>query len=402
MKILEINKFFYLKRGAERHFFDVIDLLESNGHEVAIFSMNHSNNINSKWQKYFLSTVGYTSEYSKIEKIRGLFRMFYSFEAKKQINKLLDDFSPDVVHIHNIYHQLSPIILFEIKKRNIPIVMTVHDFKIVNPNHSLYLNGRFYDRCINGRFYQCFFDKCVKNSYLMSFIAMAEMYWHEKLGTYSKNIDKYIVPSEFVKNILIDRGISKEKITLLPHFISEPQNTSIQNTDNEKNIPYALCIGAISKNKGTQVLIDLFKDINQGELYIAGRAEDNIELENIRNVKYLGFLNKHLLSKYIKEAAFVISGSNLPETFGLVALESLSNGKPFFGFRSGAYSEIIENNKNGYLANSSEELKVAVNDFFLGEYKFCSEKISQDAHIKYSKMGYLSKLEMIFRGIQIS
>ena len=219
MKILEINKYFFIKGGAEKHFFDVIDLLRNAGNEIAVFAMRHDNDVYSKRNKHFLSTVGYTKEYSLWQKIKGVSRMFYSLEAKRKINRLLDEFNPDIVHIHNIYHQLSPMILFEIKKRNIPIVMTVHDYKLVNPNYNLFHDGKFYDRCRNGKYYQCFIDKCFKNSYAQSFLAMSEMYWHEFFGTYKKNIDLYIVPSEFVKNILVERGIDENKIKVLAHFI---------------------------------------------------------------------------------------------------------------------------------------------------------------------------------------
>jgi UDP-N-acetylglucosamine:LPS N-acetylglucosamine transferase len=123
MKILEINKYYFVKGGAEKHFFDVIDLLKSAGNEVAVFSMAHNKNRQSEWNKYFVSEVGYTSEYSFGKKLKGIFRMFYSWEARKKINKVLDEFKPEIVHIHNIYHQLSPAILFEIKKRNIPITL---------------------------------------------------------------------------------------------------------------------------------------------------------------------------------------------------------------------------------------------------------------------------------------
>jgi len=156
MKILEINKYFYIKGGAEKHFFDFVDLLKRAGNEVAIFSMQHEKNIYSEWSRFFISTVGFDGNYSIWQKIKGSFRDLYSFEAKKKINKLLDEFNPEIVHIHNIYHQLSPMILFEIKKRNIPIVMTVHDYKLVNPNYNLFHQGKFYDRCLDGKYYQCF------------------------------------------------------------------------------------------------------------------------------------------------------------------------------------------------------------------------------------------------------
>lgn len=402
MKILEINKFCYPKRGAEKHFLDVVSLLESEGHSVAIFSMHHSKNIDTVWKKYFVSTVGYTSEYSFWQKIKGTTRMFYSLEAKNKIKKLLDDFNPDIVHVHNIYHQLSPAILFEIKKRNIPIVMTVHDYKIVSPNHSLFLNGEFYDRCKNGRYYECFLDKCVKNSYAKSLLAMLEMYWHEKLGTYKKTIDQYIVPSDFVRKALIERGISSEKISVLPHFICENNShakvdiKTIKSVSKPKN-PYALYVGAISSSKGVKNLIEIFRKIEGLDLYIAGAIEDDTNVDGISGVNYLGYLNKSRLSNFMSEASCVVSGSRLPETFGLIALEGLSFGKPFFGFKAGAYGEIIKNSENGFLVDSDGDFEKALKDFSSGKVKFDSSKIIEDSEKKHNKEEYYVKIVDLFK-----
>ncbi len=383
MRILQINKFNFPKGGADKHFLDLIELLKSQGHQVAVFSMRHPKNLPSQWEKYFVSTAGYTSEYSAWQKIRGTFRAFYSFEAKRKINKLLDDFQPDIVHIHNIYHQLSPAILFAIKKRKIPIVMTVHDYKLINSNYNLFHNGKFYNRCKNGKYYQCLFDKCVKNSHLKSFVAALETYWHNKiLKTYKKNVDLYIVPSLFARNILSDGGVDGRKIEILPHFIN-PSHTVFQYTGAEEK-PYALYFGRISKEKGTDKLINIFENLDGIKLYLAGSIEDELKIDNSKNIKYLGFLEQEELKKYIENSKFVISGSQLPETFGLVALEAIAQGKPFISFNTGAYSEIIQNETNGHLVNNSNEMKKVIEKIVSGEINFNSEKIKSEAREKYN------------------
>lgn len=391
MKILEINKFYNAKRGADKHFLDVIKLLEENGHEVAAFSMQSSDNEYSKWSPYFVSEVDYDKGKLNWKKIKGALRMFYSIEAKKKINKLLDEFKPDVVHIHNIYHQLCPLILFEIKKRNIPIIMTVHDFKLINPNHSMTLDGKPYERCRDGKYYQCFLDKAVKNSYAKSFLAMLEMYWHQFLGTYRKNIDLYIAPSEFVKETLENWGIEKEKIKVLNHFVSEKPK-EIENSDEK----YALYIGEISKNKGADKIIEIFKEISGIKLVLAGQIKDKEIVMDNSKIDYVGFLNRTQLQNYIRKCSFVVSGSKLPETFGLVALDAISSGKPFLGFKSGGYVEIITNGKNGFLCNDEEEMKKVIGDMIRGKLSFDSEKIKAQALEEYSSEKYYQKIKKIF------
>lgn len=397
MKILEINKYFYIKGGAEKHFFDLLDLLAGAGNEVAVFSMEHEKNFPSKWSNFFLSKVGFDEGCNIWLKIKGGFRDLYSFEAKRKINKILDEFKPEIVHIHNIYHQLSPMILFEIKKRNIPIVMTVHDYKLVNPNYNLFHQGKFYDRCLNGKYYQCFLDKCFKDSYFKSFLAMLEMYWHDFLGSYRKNIDEFIVPSEFAKNILIERGIPKRKIKVIPHFIAQSKEDSLEKNENQGE-KYALFFGRIAKGKGVEDLADIFKDGEGLKLYLAGNTEDKSLVYESERIKYLGFLGKDLLKGYIKKAQFVISPSKLPETFGLVALESIREGVPFVGYNSGAYREIISHGVNGYLAKNREELRKVV-DNFEQLNNFDKGKIKKEALAKYAAEDYYNKLMQVFKNL---
>lgn len=395
MKILEINKFYNAKRGADKHFLDVIALLKSGGHQVADFSMRQSDDEHSEWRQYFLSPVGYTSSFSLWEKIKGTLRMFYSFEAHEKIREILDEFQPDIVHVHNLYHQMSPTILFEIKKRNIPIVMTVHDWKIINPNHSLRLNGRAYRRCADGKYYQCFLDRCVKNSYAKSFLASLEMYWHRALGTYRKNVDVYIAPSQFVKNILVKWGMPSEKIVVLAHFIPDEQSRISRRYSFSVADSYALYAGKISKEKGVDFLIKSFAKLEGLKLYLAGELEEGFQIPKNSNIVYLGFVPADQLSEYMRNSRCVVSASELPETFGLIAIEAMNQGRPFVGFDAGAYGEIIANNVDGFIVGTKQEFKNCLNRIARKEVVFDEQQIKE--HVKkYNAQAYREKIVALF------
>ena len=398
MRILEINKFYNSKRGADKHFMDVCALLESDGQQVAAFSMLQKDNEHSPWEKFFLSTVGYTDSFSLWQKIKGSFRMFYSFEAIKKINQLLDEFKPDIVHIHNIYHQMSPVILFEIKKRGIPVVMTVHDFKLINPNHTLRLNGKPYRRCANKKYYQCFLDKCIKNSYAKSLLASTEMYWHNWLKTYEKNIDLYIAPSQFVKNILVGWGMNAEKIVVLPHFMPNEEKKGTRQYSFSVTDSFMIYPGKISKEKGVDTLIEIFKNIKGTKLYLAGEVEKGFVMPLDPNIVYLGFLKSDQLQGYIRNAKCVLSGSQLPETFGLIALEALHSGKPFVGFGAGAYGEVIRHGIDGYIVSSKAELAEVIERIANGEKVFDDAAIKQQAD-KFNEDRYLKDLKTLFANL---
>jgi len=162
MKILTCNKYFYRKGGAELVFFDTAALLKSYGHAVAFFSMQHPKNSACKHDEYFVANRDYLDERTSISKqITSAFNLLYSFEARNKISKVLDGFNPNVVHLHNIYHQLSPSILHAIKKRNIPVIMTLHDYKVACANYLMLSNGQICERCKDGKYINCFKQGCV-------------------------------------------------------------------------------------------------------------------------------------------------------------------------------------------------------------------------------------------------
>jgi len=217
-----------------------------------------------------------------------------------------------------------------------------------------------------------------------------EIYWHNTiLKTYEKNIDLYISPSEFAKDILVKRGINKNKIIALPHFANISGNKNAPESQHtEAKEKYALYSGRISREKGTENLIDIFKNTKNLKLYLAGDIEDDINIKNEKNIKHLGFLNENKLKKYIENSQFVISGSRLPETFGLIALEANAQGKAFLGFRSGAYSEIIIDGSNGYLAENEEKLTEMIKKIANNEVTFNEKEIMRNAEERFSQDEY--------------
>lgn len=378
MRILEVNKFNHVRGGADKHFVDLANLLQENGNEVAVFAMDHPENIPSEWSKYFVSRVDYENG-SALNKIKGALRIFWSFEARRKIGKLLDEFQPEIVHIHNIYHQISPSILSEIKKRGIPVVMTVHDWKMICPNYLLNCGGKLCEKCVGGKYWHCLKNKCVKKSYLKSLISMLEMCFHRFIRVYEKNIDLYIAPSQFVKDNLAKAGFSESRIKVLPHFARAVDARRLLNMQSNN---YALYLGRVSKEKGVDELIKIFKDLPI-DLVLAGKRDSDFMIPDLPNIKHIGFKPSQEIESLIRNSQFVVSASQLPETFGLIALEAIANQKPFIGYRAGAYGEIVRNGVNGSLAESKGELKFRIEEFLVNKNRKYYFDISRFSPEKY-------------------
>ena len=199
--------------------FDSMEKLQSLGHTVIPFSMQHPKNLKSEYEEYFVSNVDYNN-HSRLpwNMAKSTFRIIFNFEAKKKMEQLIKDTQPDIAHLHNIYHQLSPSILLPLRKYNIPVVMSLHDFKLVCPNYTFLRDGQVCEECEGRHFYKAIKYKCVKDSYLKSTISAVEMYLHKLFKIYESNIDRFIVLSQFSKERFVRYDLPEEKIILKTEF----------------------------------------------------------------------------------------------------------------------------------------------------------------------------------------
>ncbi len=351
MKILQINRFHYIAGGASRYFFEISKVLESHGHEIAFFSMQDPRNYKSRWSKYFVDNISFEKVNLK-NGVKNIFTMIYSFEARRKISDLLDAFNPDIAHIINIYHHISPSILLELKKRNIPIVHTVADYHLISPHHNnLFHGGNICEVSKIHKFYNTIIHKCVKNSYLASFAEALEQYLHYLFGFYIKNIDYFIAPSEFLVQKLIEYNIPKDKIVLLPYFI-----------DYRKFFPdysrgdYILFFGRLYPEKGLLFLLEVIKHLPSVKLKIVGygpegeKLSDKARKDKLENVEIISkFISDKNLKGLITKSAFVVLPSQSYEIFGISILEAFASGKPVIASRMGALPEVVKDGFNGYL-----------------------------------------------------
>lgn len=336
MRILLINKFFYRRRGAETYLFDLKILLERNGHEVAIFSMVHPENEPSPWSQYFVSSVDYSNK-----NIKAAARMFWSKEAQRKLDALLGVFQPDIAHIQNIYHQLSPSILTTLKKRGIPIVLTLHDYKLICPNYEMYTEQAVCMRCKGHRYYNAVLHNCLKGSKTLSTLAMLEMYVHKAMQVYEKNVDCFISPSQFLKQQLVDWKEQVRRIEVVPNFItSQPVSTNLG-----KDIFYA---GSLTAIKGVDLVLDNFKKNRYGSrLLLAGSGP--LQADSSDQIVFLGQLSKQQIVNRLKECRVVVVPSRHHENFPYAVLEAFVAGKPVIGSRRGGIPELVQDGKTGWL-----------------------------------------------------
>jgi glycosyltransferase involved in cell wall biosynthesis len=359
MRILQVNKSNYPRGGADVYFLFLQKALRDEGHEVAVFAMDHPDNEDSPWQKYFVSRVSF-NEGGWENKLKTAGRVIYSREAARKFGRLLDDFRPDIIHCHNIYHQLSPSILVEAKKRGIPLIMHLHDYKLICPNYRLFSRGRICQDCLDKKGYW----SCVKNncfdSYPRSFLAYLEMTVHHKLfNLYEDNLDLLIAPSRFMRKLMLENGWPAEKVRILvnPTRNIVDSESKRESADEESHFLY---FGRLSPEKGIETLIAAAQ-AGSFDLRLAGsgKMEPNLKKKYGALVKngrlnFLGQLSGQRLADEIARAAAIVIPSIWLENMPLALLESLAAGKIVIASRLGGLAEMIQDGENGFLFKAGD------------------------------------------------
>ena len=222
MKILLINKFLYPKGGDAICALATGELLRARGHEVVFWGMRHSDNADFPNAEDFVENVDYVRSGGARKQFRMVANLLYSLEAKRKVEAVIKSERPDLVHLHNFAHQISPSVLHVFKKYKIPVVMTMHDYKLICASYTLLSHGKLCEKCAGGAYFNCFREGCVKDSRAKSLLNTLEMYLHHKILRIYSLVDVFISPSRFLKDKLGAMGF-KKRIEVLPNFIN-PSN----------------------------------------------------------------------------------------------------------------------------------------------------------------------------------
>ena len=325
-------------------------LLQSHGHEVIPFAMRHELNPASAHDTFFVDRVNFDEQHSWRGDIRKALKILYSLEAKQKIEALLDLTHPDVAHVHNIYHQISPSILPVLKRRGLPVVMTVHDLKLLCPNYKMRTHGAICERCKPRRFYQAVLHRCVKDSIVASAVCAVEAYLHRFAGLYETNVDKFITPSRFYQRKLVEWGMSEKKIVFIPNFTRLDRFVPASGGED-----YFVYFGRLAEEKGLLTLVEAMRRIRRGTLFIVGDGplysviQDAISEYRLQNVHLTGFKRDAELADLIRKARFTVFPSEWYENCSMALIESYAWGKPALGANIGGISEMIDEGETGLL-----------------------------------------------------
>lgn len=344
MRILQVEKYYWPQGGASRYALELSELLEADGHTVVPFASASSRNLPSRYSEYFVPALDFAEveRASLWQKIKYAGHVIYSPDAKKRLTALLQKTKIDVAHLHTIYHQISPSIIPVLRERNIPTVMTLHDYKLLVPNYTFYHHGAIHEEDARGWYLSNVFNKGFKNSVVHSAVVTAEMIVHHKLKKYYEHgVDRFIAPSLFMKNICERFGWPADKIIHLPIPVVVPTKKAPAGGE------YVAYVGRLTEEKGLLVLCEAAKLTPEipyvlvGDGPLRGAIELFIKNNKLRNVELTGFKQGRDLEQYMHRAKLFVLPSVWYENYPLSVLEAKAHGKIVVASAIGGLPEML-------------------------------------------------------------
>ncbi len=336
MKILLVHND-YQQAGGEQAAVDAqIALLRSYGNEVIIYRRTNTE----------IGSYGYRRKASFLRQAT------YSDRTYRDIRSLVADEHPPVAHVHNVFPIISPSVYHALKDARVPIVQTIHNFRLMCPNALFYTQGQNCERCKLGNTIHAIRWKCFRNSYALSAFYAIIIGLHRRWATF-KMIDSFIALTDFTAQKLVESGLTTwEKITVLGNFLPDPLP---QLGFLDRSHSCLVYMGRLSPEKGVDVLIKAVSGMPEIELKIAGEGPQAEELRslsrhlNLKRVEFLRYVTGESKWQLLRKAAATVIPSLWYENFPVTLLESFAVGTPVITSRLGGLPYIVEEGINGLL-----------------------------------------------------
>jgi glycosyltransferase involved in cell wall biosynthesis len=334
MRVLLLHNRYQLAGGEDGVVQAEKSLLQANGHEVSLLQVSNDR-IKNTW-----------------DKVATAINAIYSYSSKERVKQEIARLLPDVVHVHNFFPLLSPSIYDACREHKIPIVQTLHNYRLACPKAMPFRDGKICEDCIGELVpWQSIVHGCYRSSRVESSVVAVMNTWHRLGGTWQKKVDAYIVFTEFQKAKMVQAGLPAAKLHIKPNFVFDHVSANV--SDQGSN--YILFVGRLSPEKGVSVLIDAYVKHNlRTPLKIVGdgplRQQLQQEVENTNTdhvIEFLGFQNQAIVLSLMRQAKLLVFPSIWYEGFPLTVAEAFACGLAVITPKLGCMAEIIEDGVNG-------------------------------------------------------
>lgn len=279
------------------------------------------------------------------EKIKTAVFLSFSKDGRELIKNHISAFGPDVVHVHNFFPLLTPSIFYACQDAGVPVVHTLHNYRLICPSALLMADGRIYEKSIRKSAYWAVPKKVYRNSYLGTLAVAHMVEHHKKRGTWRNKVDRFIALTQFSKTKFVEAGFPDQKIMVKPNFVADPKMGGSQSPITTRK--GALFVGRLSAEKGLRTLIQAWENIDY-PLKIAGTGPLARGLNCVpQHVQMLGQVDSETVRELMGRSAFLVMPSEWYEGFPMVLVEAFAHGLPVIASGLGSIAEIVDNKTNG-------------------------------------------------------
>ena len=333
MRILLLHNYYQQSGGEDRVFEAESNLLSERGHEVIRFTRS-----NDEIKNRFPG--------------RSLADAVWNRGVAAELRVLLREKRPDLAHVHNVFSVLSPAVYHVLHDAGVPVVQTLHNLRFACPNARLMRGGKECRECLGrawpwpGIMYRCYQGRLASSLGMVTVLAA-----HRLLRTWTRKIDLYLAPSDYVRREAVKAGLNDDRIMVKPHFVSDPVRPSVSDGG------YALFAGRLEREKGVLELIDAWRQLPGFRLRIAGDGDlrtvvqARLREQGMPHVELLGWLSDGDLEHEIAQARFLVMPSLGPESFGLSVARAYSYGVPVLASPAGALREAVRSDETGLVVD---------------------------------------------------
>jgi len=396
MRILLANKFFYDHGGPETVLFATRDLLRGAGHDVIDFSMRDPRNRPSKYAGYFSPNMDLQSVKPTPASLRTAVRFVDSGVAARNMRRLVREHRPDIAHLHSINHQLTPSIVRVLRDEGVPVVMTLHDYKLVCPAYTLLAGGRICENCLGGRFYRAATTNCRGTA--RSALLAVESYVQHRMRRSYDGVSLFLAPSRFLAEKFREMGF-RHRIEVLPNPTAAALNEGGEPRDRGDHF---LFVGRVVPEKGLRTLCA--SAIRAGALVkIVGDGSQLAELRRDfgrnANIEFLGRVEPARAQAMMREALAVLVPSEWYENQPMVILEAFAQSTPVIAADLGGNPELVRDGETGLLHRPGDVADLAAKLTWAREHRAEMSAMGDRARgrsAQYAPEVYLQRLLAVY------
>ncbi len=363
MRILVVHHRYRVRGGEDQAVDREVALLREAGVEVEL------------WERDSKEIVGY------LAKVHAAREIPYSEQSRDEMARMIESFKPRLVHVHNFFPTFTPSIYDACVAAKVPVVQTLHNFRIFCASGVLSREGKPCELCLGGSTFPALRYACYQDSRLSTFALTRMINLHRARNTWNSKVNAFIALSRFSAAKMAEGGLERSKIHVKPNFAFPAPPEALRASDQ-----YALFVGRLSEEKGIRTLLKAWEGL-EIPLWIVGdgplRAE--VEAKKSRWIRVLGVMPSQSVMRIMSKSEFLIVPSECYENFPVVVAEAFSLGLPVVASRLGALAEIVRHEKNGLLfeAGNSENLRALATK--MSKDNKLVERLSEGARADYAE-----------------